>query len=647
MTVADSDTDASVAPSQEPVVWWRRPGVVAGAFITAIVVPFTVAAMQLRNPRPYVVLDLAQTEMRVRSVFSTNPPLIGLPGRLGEFGVHTGSHPGPLSFWLLAPFYKLFGSTPWALFAGAFILNFAWICVALWLGWRRGRLAMLIGVGAIVLFLVQGFGIIVVEQPWNPYLPLMAWTVVLLAAWSVLVDDIEMLPVLVVAASYCMQTHLPYLGMGGGMVVATVVLVVLWRHHRHRVDPTDDPERAERWSERRLAWLMGDPQRWPSVKRTWTWIGIAAAVGLVLWAAPIFEQFHSNQGNLTLIWEDLVDPPQAAGGLSQGIHLILAHLQPWQLLAGTDIEFVVINSNWPGGIFLAVWALGFVAAWRFRMRTLVIGNVVITLSLGFALLALSSIYGDLYWYLMMWMWTICAAMVASLVWVAVEAVRRSSLPATTVRVLRSGSAGVLAVGLVVMFAGLMTQAVDAEIPDKNLSRQMSNVVPDTVAAIEAGQVPGDTGEGMYLVTWFDPVKIGSGGYTLLDELRGHGIDAGLRPAFLGIVPGRLTIPEGTERGRVHLAVGDTNIELWRSNVDAVEVAYYDGRTPAERAEFDRLRAKARRIVAEAGGDPDVVDESLTGASLNTTLPLEATQAMSRMSDIGLPIAVFLAPPWTP
>ena len=41
-------------------------------------------------------------------------PLIGLPGRIGTLA-QQGSHPGPLSFYSLAPFYRLFGSSSWAL----------------------------------------------------------------------------------------------------------------------------------------------------------------------------------------------------------------------------------------------------------------------------------------------------------------------------------------------------------------------------------------------------------------------------------------------------------------------------------------------------------------------------------------------------
>ena len=54
------------------------------------------------------------TEFRVRDVGGRHTPLIGLPGRIGTFP-DQGSHPGPISFWLVAPGYRLFGSSAWAM----------------------------------------------------------------------------------------------------------------------------------------------------------------------------------------------------------------------------------------------------------------------------------------------------------------------------------------------------------------------------------------------------------------------------------------------------------------------------------------------------------------------------------------------------
>ncbi len=52
------------------------------------------------------VLDLAVTGFRVRDFGTRQTPLIGLPGRIGELP-DQGSHPGPLSFWSLAPGYRI------------------------------------------------------------------------------------------------------------------------------------------------------------------------------------------------------------------------------------------------------------------------------------------------------------------------------------------------------------------------------------------------------------------------------------------------------------------------------------------------------------------------------------------------------------
>ena len=67
-----------------------------------LALPFVIAAVVLSTKHWNPVLDLAMTELRVRDVFGGDTPLIGLPGRIGRFP-DQGSHPGPLSFYLLAP----------------------------------------------------------------------------------------------------------------------------------------------------------------------------------------------------------------------------------------------------------------------------------------------------------------------------------------------------------------------------------------------------------------------------------------------------------------------------------------------------------------------------------------------------------------
>ena len=101
----------------------RRPTLV---IVLVVVAPLVLVAIVLLW-RPWVpVLDMAMTELRIRDVGGANTPLVGLPGRIGTFP-DQGSHPGPWSFYAIAPFYRLAGSSAWGMelgvFAGAFGLD--------------------------------------------------------------------------------------------------------------------------------------------------------------------------------------------------------------------------------------------------------------------------------------------------------------------------------------------------------------------------------------------------------------------------------------------------------------------------------------------------------------------------------------------
>ena len=110
------------------------------SLIAAIVASPLLLAAVLLATRPWApVLDMAMTELRVRDVGSRHTPLIGLPGRIGNFP-DQGSHPGPLSFYLLAPFYRLTGSTAWGLELGSVAINTAAVALFVWIGHRRAGL---------------------------------------------------------------------------------------------------------------------------------------------------------------------------------------------------------------------------------------------------------------------------------------------------------------------------------------------------------------------------------------------------------------------------------------------------------------------------------------------------------------------------
>ena len=76
-----------------------------------------------------------------------------------------------------------------------------------------------------------------------------------------------------------------------------------------------------------------------------------------------------------------------------------------------------------------------------------------------------------------------------------------------------------------------------------------------------------------------------------------------------------------------------------------EVARTDPRAPKERAEYQRLHAQVIGEL-ETGGLADLVptvDENLFGLSLNTRVPDSTRQKIVRMTNLGLPAAVFVGP----
>src|SRR5829696_1060917 len=272
---ADQPGSSHAAPSQ-----W----LVVGAVFALVGLPLVVAAGALRRPQWYPVLDLAMTELRLRDVGASQTPLIGLPGRIGPSLAEQGSHPGPLSFYLLAPLYRLFGSSSWAMQAATIVLNLVALGAALALAARRGGTRLVIAIAALLALVMSGYGLVALTQPWNPYLPLLWWLVFLLAVWSVACNDVAMLPLVVVAGSLCAQTHVPYLGLVLGVgSVAVVTTIHAWK-------------RAGAGSRER--------------RRAARWVLAAAGLGIALWIPPLIDQAIHDPGNLRRIYDHLATPPE-------------------------------------------------------------------------------------------------------------------------------------------------------------------------------------------------------------------------------------------------------------------------------------------------------------------------------------------------
>lgn len=585
----------------------------------ALTVPFVVAAVALWTRHWYPVLDLAMTEFRVRDVGTADTPLIGLPGRIGRFP-DQGSHPGPLSFYLVAPTYRLAGGSAWGMLLGAIVLAVIAIGLALWIAGRRGGPWLVAVVGALLAVMVRGYGFDVVTQPWNPYLPVLMWLVVLLGTWSVLVRDWAMLVVVAAVASLCAQTHMPYLGLGLGMGALCVGAMAYhaWRH------PSDRSAVAR-------------------------WVAIAAGVSVVLWIPPVIDQVRNEPGNLSMLVDYFRTPPDDPVGAVEGVRLFVRHLDITRLggvVSGADgfvtrAAYDLEGTLLPGLVLVLLWVGSVGLAVRMRHRPLVALHAVIAWSAILGAFSMGRIFGKVWFYLTLWAWWTTALMVVSLLWTAwVWGCRR--FPG---RVSRRVPA--LAIGLVGLgsWVALTIGAVGAEAPEQHLSDTLRSIVGPTVDGLEA-RVGVSTGqEGRYLVTWSDARNFGSQGYGLVSELERRGYDVGvLDPWRVPVTPQRV-VSAGEATAELRLVTGRF-VDETRVLPGAVELVAVDPRSEAEVEEFDALAASVVADLRAAGLDDLVplLDTNLFGLQIAPGVS-PATQAkVDRMLTLGGPTAVFVLPP---
>ena len=186
---------------------------------------------------------------------------------------------------------------------------------------------------------------------------------------------------------------------------------------------------------------------------------------------------------------------------------------------------------------------------------------------------------------------------------------------------------------------------DAHHPEERLSDAVGALAGPTYDAIVDGAGVATGADGRYIVRWSDAADIGSPGFGLLDELERRGLDVAADEYFRVQVTGHRTRPRADNVAQIHLATG-SYIDRWRAVADAVEVATYDPRTDAQRAEYQAVRARFIERLATEGLEERIadVDFNLFGISTDVRLSAADQADLATLIDIGQPMAVFIAPP---
>ncbi|MEP2374039.1 MAG: hypothetical protein ABJ314_18410 [Ilumatobacter sp.] len=575
-----------------------------------VAVPLVLAAIFLAFRPWYPTLDLAMTELRVRDVGGRHTPLIGLPGRIGDFP-DQGSHPGPWSFWLIRPFHLVSGGRSWGMELGSALLNVAAATGSLWIARRIGGRRVLLAVAGVLAVAVRGYGLSVLTHPWNPYFPLLLWIVVLLAAWAVLSGDHRMALVVVVVGTLAAQTHVPYLLLAismSALVIATLAV--------RRDVPT----------------LLAS-------------VGAAA----FFWLPAGVDQLRREPGNISMLIDHFTgDTDESTIGYVQGSGVFLRHLDlphaAFEMFRGNDafLEVSGQTGGLPiGGLIVFVaWIAAVVVAVRRRHALLMHLDAVVAVALAVGWFSMTRIFGKIWFYLTLWAWGTALLVLVSIVWAALLVVRERF------DVERFAGRARYAVGAAILVPTMMSlvAATTLQVPEENLSSGLGLVLDDTEQALRDSVGDSVGVDGRYVVFWQDSNFIGAQGYGLVNELERRGFEVGVHPTWRVPVTPQRVFAEGTYDAEVHLVSG-AYIEEWRARTGYVEVAMGDPRSPAEVAEFDRLRARVidRLLELDRSDLADIVDVNLFGVSLDPDLPRDVVDDLSDMLVITAPVAVFIAP----
>lgn len=582
-----------------------------------VAVPILVLIAALAQRTWYPTGDQAQAELRMLSLPS-HPPLVGAAGRIADEQFRQGNHPGPLMFWATWPIYKLLGSSSWAFEAATALVNIAWLTLSVWLVKRRAGLGACAWYGGIALVLIGGFGLDALSQPWNPWVSLLPFAVLLLATWGAIEGD-RWSPVIATAAgSYALQGHVGYLPLVIPLVgIALLAPLVRW----WRTPKAPSPEGADADSAENAGTASRPSAMWWSLP-----FGVAVLVALVAWSGPFWDLLTNDPSNVSKILANFSTPSDPPIGLKAGLHAVFQATGPFGswVWGGSAVE----GSAWPGKLFVLAWAVvAVLVMFRGERPALSRLNALLAATLLIGMFAVSRIFGSLYLYTFRWIVVIVAFQLFTLGWGIATLLPKPS------PVVQRRLAGLAVVGLVLLSAVTAVRISRQDIPYDQGSRSVEALAPEVAAALNPSQ--------RYLVTWSDPAYLGGIGFGLLLDLERRGFTVGGQPQFDAALEPQRVMCSGDFDAVIHVVTGPRNIAAFEERTGLEPVATADPREHPK--EWEAAYERLQEVLAEDGNPktPDELEAQLNGFLLNEDQPQDVHDLAATLVLGGVPSAVFV------
>ena len=373
--------------------------------------------------------DEAIFALQVRDAATGGFPTTGL------YSWNGWSHPGPIGFYLFAPFHWLSGGATWGTLVGAGVWSAVTVVLVAWLAARRGSTALVMAALAIQLatwIAAGGSGVI---DPWTPNLAVALVVPFLLAAWGLAVGDSAATVTALIVGTIAVQLHIGYSVLVG--VVGVTAIFAAWSNgrcadqrdtsvHSDERTPTDvDPAESR---------TSGHPQPVPPGERIPAGVDLAGSrtsghrqavppdgrtlrmpqraglavralivgsgVAVVLWLPVVIDLLIGRTGNLRALVRYFRSGTPKPAGLAEGARIVAGELSPWPTW---------ITGPRPHGLFLeagqssALWLIGLAAlvvvGLTLRRSS---GLMIAAAALTAATLACSQLRGFRYHYLVYW-----------------------------------------------------------------------------------------------------------------------------------------------------------------------------------------------------------------------------------------------------
>jgi hypothetical protein len=430
--------------------------------------------------------DQALTEMHVRDI-GHHSVLTGLYSR------DDWSHPGPMLFYVLAPFYWLTGGASIAMGLGTLVINGASIVGMALVARRRGGAMLMLWTLLGCSLLVRTLGADFVRDPWNNYVTVLPFGLLIFLVWAMVSGELWALPVGVVVASFLGQTHVGFVALA----LPLLAFGAIWL----AVSAFRSEDTAARWRLVRTA-------------------AFSFSIGLVLWLPVIVDTVIHRDSNVSRIIRWFRDARAGVHTIGQGWRVVagqFAAVPEWMTSHRSPLALSGESSflyQAPFPVLLLLVAGAGVGYWQMKRTDGLRLLATITLTFALGVLAVARTIDLVFDYRLRWTWVLGMVGFVAVVWCAALGFERWR-PAVARRVLPA----IALVGLAVCTIVNVTTAATAGVPQHADSKVLATLLPRVLETLDSdpdskhGQVIVD--DGFQASSWY------SRGLVLQLERRGY------------------------------------------------------------------------------------------------------------------------------